>query len=120
MAQACVLVAVDSSGAVLGGVTYAVGGGRLANLAEGAEAEIRMLAVAPHSRGRGVGRALAEACIRRARAEGRGRLWLETSPWMTDAQALYRRLGFARVPDRDRVEVSSGAAFELWAYCLEL
>ena len=97
-----VFVAVDAAGAVLGGVTYVPGPGTPYSESEGeGEAGFRMLAVDPAAQGRGVGRALVEACIARARADGRGRLVLLTRPLMADAHALYLRMGFRRAPERD-------------------
>lgn len=97
-----VLVAVDDAdGRVLGGVAYVPGPGPLAESEGPDEAGFRMLAVAPGAQGRGVGRALAEACVARARAAGRQRLVLLTLPAMTAAQALYASLGFEREPSID-------------------
>ena len=109
-ATAAVLVVLDERGVVAGGVTYAAGGGPFAALADTEEAEIRMLAVSPEMRGRGLGSALVESCIDRARTEHRARVWLSTSPWMRAAQQLYESVGFQRVPQRDRVDISSGMA----------
>lgn len=102
-ARACpVFVAVDDAGTVLGGVTYVPGPGTPYSESEvDGEAGFRMLAVDPAAQGRGVGRALVEACIARARADGRERLVLLTRPLMTDAHALYLRMGFRRAPERD-------------------
>jgi GNAT superfamily N-acetyltransferase len=69
-------------------------------LAEG-EVGIRMMAVDPSAQGRGVGRALLEACIARASGLGRTALFLHSTPWMTVAHQLYKRAGFVRVPERD-------------------
>jgi ribosomal protein S18 acetylase RimI-like enzyme len=66
-----------------------------------ASPEIRLLAVAPHARGRGVARRLVEECIRRARASGASEIGLHTSKSLASAIALYERMGFARVPERD-------------------
>jgi ribosomal protein S18 acetylase RimI-like enzyme len=66
-----------------------------------ASPEFRLLAVAPNARGRGVARALVEECIRRAKAHGATELGLHTSKSLTAAIALYERLGFTRVPERD-------------------
>lgn len=97
-----VLVAVDeSSGKVLGTVTYVPGPGPLAESEGADEAGIRMLAVVPEARGRGAGRRLVEACLERARTDGRRRVVLYTLPAMTAAHALYRDLGFERDPARD-------------------
>ncbi len=59
-------------------------------------AGMRMLAVDPTVQGGGVGRALVEECLSRARAAGRGRFRLHTAPEMRVAHGLYERLGFER------------------------
>ena len=97
-----IYAAVDESGRVLGGVTYVPGPGTPYSESErDDEAGFRMLAVDPSVQGRGVGQALVEACIARARADGRSALVLLTLPSMHAAHRLYERLGFARAPDRD-------------------
>ena len=98
-----VFAAVDAeTGAVLGSVTYVPGPGTpLSEKERDGEAGFRMLAVAPEAQGRGVGRALVDACIVRARADGRRRLVLLTLPAMWKARALYESMGFQRAPDRD-------------------
>ncbi len=65
------------------------------------EAEIRALAVLPHARGRGVGRALVAAIMDRATHRRIRHLLLLTEPGMQTAQRLYREAGFGRLPDRD-------------------
>jgi ribosomal protein S18 acetylase RimI-like enzyme len=101
--EAVVLVAVDDvDGTLLGCVTYVPGPeSPWAELLEPGEAAIRMLAVDTTARGRGVGTALAAACIARARADGRAAIFLHSLPYMRAAQAIYARLGFRRRPDRD-------------------
>lgn len=64
------------------------------------EAHVRMLGVHPEARRSGVATKLIEACIERARAAGKTRLTLHTTPRMRAAQAMYERLGFRRLPDR--------------------
>jgi GNAT superfamily N-acetyltransferase len=63
--------------------------------------EVRLLAVAPEARGLGVGRALMDECIRRARAAGAPALTLHTTDMMRVAMALYQRMGFERAPALD-------------------
>ena len=64
-------------------------------------AAVRLVGVHPEARGKGVGRALTEECIRRARSEGAIAVGLYTSTIMTTAQALYERIGFVREPEHD-------------------
>lgn len=117
-AQVPVLVAVDSeTGAVLGSVTYVPGPGPYHEGEFGEDASFRMLAVASAAQGRGVGRALVEACIERAQVEGRAGIGIYTRPFMTIAHGLYERLGFERARELDW-EFDPGEW--LWAYRLAL
>lgn len=99
-AAAEVLVAA-ADGKVLGCVTYVPAGGPMADIARDGEAEIRMLAVSPEARGRGVGETLVRECVRRAEEAGRSALVLSTQTSMHAAHRLYERLGFVRTPERD-------------------
>lgn len=64
------------------------------------EAHIRMLGVHPDARGRGVAGALVDACLHRARAEGKTWVTLHTTQRMKAAQRMYERMGFERLADR--------------------
>jgi GNAT superfamily N-acetyltransferase len=88
-------------GSVAGTVTFVPGLGPYAEGDDPDAAWIRMLAVAPEYRGRGIGAALVDWCVRRARASGRRRLLLHTTDVMADAHRLYARLGFSRAPGQD-------------------
>jgi ribosomal protein S18 acetylase RimI-like enzyme len=63
--------------------------------------EIRLLAVTPAARGRGVGAALMRECVRRARQSGEAVLSLHTTQLMQAAVRMYARLGFVRAPELD-------------------
>ncbi|MGH2686300.1 MAG: GNAT family N-acetyltransferase [Actinomycetota bacterium] len=98
---ATVLAAVES-GEVVGGVTYVADStSPMAEWDMPDTAGIRMLAVAPHMQGRGIGETLTRACIDRARQEGNHTLFLHSTPWMHGAHRLYERLGFGRAPQHD-------------------
>jgi GNAT superfamily N-acetyltransferase len=60
--------------------------------------ELAKMAVDPAMRGRGVGRALGEAAIDRARALGAPRVELLSNTRLRPAITLYRSLGFVEVP----------------------
>jgi ribosomal protein S18 acetylase RimI-like enzyme len=81
------------------------------------QANFRMLGVDPAARGRGTGRRLVQACIDRARAEGKTLLTLHTTEPMKPAQRLYESMGFRLDPERD---LWFGDGFHLIAYRLEL
>jgi ribosomal protein S18 acetylase RimI-like enzyme len=113
-ADSTVLVAVDEEPASGAGGDRAPGAGRIVGtvmlqpwpntgeLVNGpGQAEIRALAVAPGTQGRGVGRALLHALIERAVRGGTRDLLLATLPDMYAAHRLYEEAGFSRLPDRD-------------------
>jgi ribosomal protein S18 acetylase RimI-like enzyme len=112
-----VLVAVDGD-AVLGAVAFVPPGSAFGEITEADdEAVFRMLAVSPAAQGRGVGRALVDACLDRARALGVRTIRLSTQPDMTAAHRIYEKIGFVRTPERDWSPVPG---VELWTYALEL
>ncbi|RYV50140.1 GNAT family N-acetyltransferase [Pengzhenrongella frigida] len=90
-----------ASMALVGTITLAPAGCSYAEIAEPGEFEVRMLAVAPEARRRGIAEALTRAAMREAVTLGAGRVVLSTLEAMTTAHRLYRRLGFAAEPERD-------------------
>jgi GNAT superfamily N-acetyltransferase len=63
--------------------------------------EVRLLAVAPAARGRGVGKAIVRECVRRAGVARADAITLHTTDFMRPAMAMYERMGFARAPELD-------------------
>ncbi len=88
-------------GTVLGSVTFCVPGSPFREIAREDEGEFRMLAVNPAVRGRGVGQALVELCLRRSRELGYAGVRMSSMDRMTSAHRVYERLGFVRSPADD-------------------
>lgn len=63
--------------------------------------EIRMLAVTPQSRCKGVAKALIKECILRTKVSGSKYIGLHTADFMKTAMRLYERMGFIRMPQFD-------------------
>lgn len=102
----------------LGCVTYVAGASSpLAEHDDPDAASFRMLGVDPGAQGRGAGRAMVAACLDRARASGRARVLLHSTPWMVGAHRLYESLGFVRDESYDWVPVPD---VTLWGFRLEL
>lgn len=117
-----VWVAVDAAaGDLLGTVWVARPNRPLAGIAQPGETDFRQLAVAPEARGRGVGEALTRHVIELARERGSHRVVMNSGPEMTAAHALYAKLGFSRLPEREgRVEVEPGRFVDLLAFGYDL
>lgn len=91
----------DPAGDVVGTITLAPYATSYAEIAEPGELELRMLAVAPGARGRGVAARLVTAALREAVARRARGVVLSTLAEMATARRLYDRLGFVAVPERD-------------------
>jgi GNAT superfamily N-acetyltransferase len=98
-----VIVAVGANDhVVMGGVTYVPDANRsMSEFSDPDAAGIRMLAVDPEHQGAGIGGALVEACIARARAQHRKRIILHSTTVMEVARAMYEQLGFDTAPEQD-------------------
>lgn len=105
----------EHAAALAGTVTYVPGPGPYGEFDDPRGAGIRMLAVLPEFQGRGIGEALVRACITRAAADRRERVYLDTTQWMETAQRLYRRIGFVRRPDLDW-EPATGVVLTAYVY----
>ena len=84
-----------------GALLLATHGGRAAGCValrgiDEATCEMKRMFVYPQLHGLGIGRALAEAVIEKARELGYQRIVLDTSVRQREAQALYERCGFKR------------------------
>ncbi|MBD8058384.1 GNAT family N-acetyltransferase [Cellulomonas sp. JH27-2] len=107
-----------ATGELVGTVATPRVGGRLSELARDDEVDFRLLAVAPHARGRGIGELLTRHVIALARARGARRVVMNSGPRMVGAHRLYQRLGFVRLPERETRFVD-GATLLAFGYDLE-
>jgi GNAT superfamily N-acetyltransferase len=70
--------------------------------------EIRMLAVSPEARGKGIAAALILECVRRAKVNGFQAIGLHTADFMESAVKLYQRIGFQHLPEFDFEPANDG------------
>jgi GNAT superfamily N-acetyltransferase len=113
-----VLIIAEHDGRIEGAVTFYPPGEE--KKAEGWPKEwaaFRLLAVHPDARGLGIGKALTEDCLRRARELGATTMGLHTTVVMGVARAMYERMGFTRFPEND-FHITDD--FTVMAYRLEL
>jgi GNAT superfamily N-acetyltransferase len=96
------LIVAELDGHIVGAVAYIGPGVQKAEFFQPEWPIMRMLVVAPSARGLGVGRALVDECLRRAKRDGASVFALHTSELMQVALPMYQRMGFewaASVPD---------------------
>lgn len=100
-----VLAAVGDSGEILGCVDFIEDmtqygtAGAASRISDAAG--VRLLAVSAEHRGKGIGRALTQSCIERARSLGRSAVVLHTTRVMQVAWKMYESIGFERFPEID-------------------
>lgn len=80
---------VDDSGTIIGGA----GIKQLDNF-EGNVCELQKMYFLPEARGKGIGAAIMAKCLSKAKEFGFEKCYLETMPYMTNAQKLYKKVGF--------------------------
>ena len=103
--DASLLVAVSGENKIAGALVYFdnmiyYGSGGTA-IKEKNASGFRLLAVDPSSRGQGIGRMLAEECVRRAREKKHQQLIIHTTMAMQTAWRIYENMGFKRSADLD-------------------
>jgi ribosomal protein S18 acetylase RimI-like enzyme len=99
--QGVLLVAEGTDGKLLGTASILPHGVAFARQAREGEAELRLLAVLPEARQRGLGWTLLEKGAELARDWGAHHLVLDTARHNLRSQSLYRRFGFEHLPERD-------------------
>lgn len=115
LAESAELIVASADDQLVGAVAYVAPDRPKASLFAAEWAVMRMLVVAPSYRGNGVGRRLAQECLRRAERDGAAVIALHTSPIMQAALALYRSMGFEFVR---QVPPIHGVPYDI--YCKQL
>lgn len=99
LADAGEIVVAEVEGKIVGAVAYVSPSSPKAEFFRPEWPIMRMLVVAPDFRGRGIGRALAQECLCRAKRDGASVFALHTSKLMQVALPMYQRMGFKWVSD---------------------
>lgn len=94
LAESSEIITAKIDGEIVGAVAYVAPHKPKAEFFEPEWAVIRMLVVAPKARGLGIGKALTQECIDRAKRDGANTIALHTSEIMQTALAMYLRMGF--------------------------
>jgi GNAT superfamily N-acetyltransferase len=110
------LILAECDGSLAGAVWYYPDGSGYHERWPVGWAAFRLLSVLPSARGLGIGRALVEECVRRARASGCAAIGMHTVAFMEDARRLYQRLGFPVVAELG----ATYAGLEVIGYLKEL
>ena len=107
--QEAELIVAERDGELLGAVTFYPDGtlSRTEAWPRG-WAALRSFCVSPRARRQGVGSALTQECIRRARERGIVTIGLKTGLFMVAARAAYERAGFVRDREHDHYWVGDG------------
>jgi len=78
--------------------------------------EIRMLAIMPDARKKGVGTALIKDCIARSKGNDAKYIGLHTGEFMKGAMRLYEKIGFYRVSELDFIPAHDGIVVKAYRY----
>lgn len=108
-----VVAEIDST--IAGAIAYYAPGKSNPQFFDSQWASLRLLAVSPSYRGRGIGKLLTEEGISRAKRDNAWGIGLYTSEIMTMAQKMYSRLGFRR-----ERELPQMLGLRYWLYLLSL
>ena len=108
-----IVAKIDST--IAGAIAYYPPGKSNPQFFDSQSASLRLLAVSPNYRGRGIGKLLTKEKILRAKKDNAWGIGLYTSEIMTTAQTMYSSLGFQR-----NRELPQMLGLRYWLYLLPL
>lgn len=94
LAESAELFVAEMDSQIVGAMVYVGPNKAKAEFFKPEWAIIRMLVVAPEARGKGIGRALTDICLKCAKRDQAGILALHTSKIMRVALSMYLKMGF--------------------------
>lgn len=103
LADSANLFVAEDNGKIVGGVALVPPNDNPNSHFDKTWAAIRMLVVSPEARGKGIGKALTQACIESAKQSNVKTIGLHTSPIMEIALAMYQRMGFEKFKEIDPI-----------------
>jgi ribosomal protein S18 acetylase RimI-like enzyme len=109
------LIVAQQDRDLVGSVIYCSPGTSNTRLFQVEWASLRMLAVLPQYRGKGIGQQLSLECVRRAKQDRAEVIGLHTSELMIAARKMYERLGF-----KQDIELPNNLGLQYWRYVLKL
>ena len=110
------IIVAERDGRIVGAVAYIGSGKPKAEFFRAEWPIMRMLVVAPEARGQGIGRALAQECLGRAKRDGASVFALHTSELMQVALPMYQRMGFKW---RSTAPMIHGVKYDVYAKQLD-
>jgi ribosomal protein S18 acetylase RimI-like enzyme len=114
-AEPATFIVGEHNNRVIGSVAYYSPGYSDIRIFPSDWASIRLLAVLPEYRGRGIGKALTQTCIERAKRDGAEVIGLYTSELMVTAREMYAQLGF-----QQDIELPQRLGIRYWRYVMQL
>ncbi|MDJ0635806.1 MAG: GNAT family N-acetyltransferase [Xenococcaceae cyanobacterium MO_188.B29] len=109
------LIVAEENNHIFGSIAYYAPGKSSLKIFPVEWASIRLLAVSPAYRGKGIGQLLVQECIQRAKKDNAPAIGIHTSELMTIARKMYPKMGF----QQDK-ELPSRFGLRYWRYVMNL
>jgi len=115
VAEQATFIVSSENNRVIGSVAYYSPGYSERGFFPSDWASIRLLAVLPEYRRRGIGKALTQTCIERGKRDGAEFIGLYTTELMVGAREMYAQIGF-----QEDIELRQMLGIRYWRYVMQL